>query len=125
LLTGTGWITGKENLTARARDGHHYGVEGCNIRRRWEYRGSGVCSVDETVPHFVEKEVLIGFGVTVLAVFGKMEAEGGIAEGTFSTSGNLQGESMSIWLIPVMGFVAVATSFFELVGEDKQIIGPP
>jgi hypothetical protein len=84
-----------------------------------------VCSVDETVPHFVKREVLIGFDLDVFAVFGKMEAEGGIAEGTFSTNGNLQGESVGIWLVPVMEFLAVAISFFELVDEDEQIIKPP
>jgi hypothetical protein len=46
------------------------------------------------MPRFVKKEVLVGFDLDVLGVFGKMQAEGGIAGGTFSTNGNLRGESV-------------------------------
>jgi hypothetical protein len=69
--------------------------------------------------------VLIGFDLDVLAVFGRMEAEGGIAGGTFSTNGNLRGESGGIWLVPVMEFVAVAISFIGRGDEDGQITEPP
>jgi hypothetical protein len=100
-------------------------VKGCSIRRRWKDRDSEVCSVGETGPHFAEKEVLIGFGLDVPAVFGKVEAEGGIAGGTFSTNGNLRGESVSIWLVPMVEFAGVAISVIGLVDGDERIIEPP
>jgi hypothetical protein len=69
--------------------------------------------------------VFIGFDLNVLEICGKMEPEGGIAERTFSTNGNLQCESVSIWSIPVMKFLPVAMSFFALLDEDAQIVEPP